>query len=66
MHKIINTFEKGERKHQIIGTNIVTTTTENSVLSVQNPAGNAAALTVTPVAGGTNSVAANLTIIRLN
>lgn len=36
---------------QIIGMALVTTTTINSVLTVRNPAGNAAALTITPVAG---------------
>ena len=51
---------------QIVGFNIIETTTENSILSVQNPAGNAAALTITPVAGGTNAVSAHLTIVRLS
>ena len=37
---------------QIIGMAIVETTSINSVLTVRNPAGNAAALTITPVAGG--------------
>jgi hypothetical protein len=44
---------------------IVSTTTTNSVLSVLNPAGNAAALTVTPTAGGASASAATLSIIRL-
>jgi hypothetical protein len=36
----------------------------NSVISVENPSGEAAALTITPVAGGTNPVSAHLTITR--
>ena len=37
---------------QIVGMAIVTTTSVNSVLTVRNPSGNAAALTITPPAGG--------------
>ena len=44
---------------------IITTTSEDSVLSVRNPANEAAALTITPVAGGTNPVSAHLVIIKL-
>ena len=50
---------------QIVGISIVMTTTVNSILTVRNPAGNAAALTITPVAGGTRSVSAHLTIIQI-
>lgn len=50
---------------QIVGVSLVTTTTPNSVLEVINPAGNAAALTITPVAGGTHPVSAHLVIIRI-
>lgn len=49
----------------IEGTVIVTTTDANSVLTVQNPTGNAAALTVTPSAGGTRPISAHLVILRL-
>jgi len=35
-------------------------------LSIINPAGNPAALTITPIAGGTHSVSATLLIIRLS
>ena len=41
------------------------TTVATSTLTVRNPADNAAALTITPVAGGTNSVSAHLIIIKL-
>ena len=51
---------------QIVGMAIVTTTSINSVLTVRNPAGNAAALTITPLAGGTNLVSAHLVIIQLS
>ena len=50
---------------QIIGLAIVTTTTINSVLTVRNPAGNAAILTITPNTGGTRPVSAHLVITQL-
>ena len=50
---------------QIVGMAIVTTTVINSVLTVRNPAGNAAALTVTPLAGGTRPVSAHLVITQI-
>lgn len=51
---------------QIVGMAVVTTTAVNSVLTVRNPAGNAAALTVTPLAGGTRPVSAHLVITQLS
>lgn len=50
---------------QIMGTCLVTTVAINSVLTVRNPAGNATALTITPLGGGTRPVSAHLVIIRL-
>ncbi|MBE7068707.1 MAG: collagen-like protein, partial [Clostridiales bacterium] len=50
---------------QIVGMAIVETTAEDSVLTVRNPAGNATALTVTPLAGGTSPVSAHLLITQL-
>ena len=50
---------------QIIGMAIVETTTINSVLTVRNPEGTAAALTITPLAGGTRPVSAHLVITQL-
>ena len=50
---------------QIVGMAIITTTAVNSVLTVRNPAGNAAALTVTPLAGGTRPVSAHLVITQI-
>ena len=50
----------------LIGSSFVTTTVPNTVLEVINPAGNPTALTVTPIAGGTNAVAATLTIRQLD
>ncbi len=50
---------------QILGVAIVTTAEVNSVLTVRNPAGNAAALTITPLAGGTRSVSAHLVIVQI-
>ncbi len=50
---------------QIIGLALVETTSINAILTVRNPAGNAAALTITPLAGGTRPVSAHLVITRL-
>jgi hypothetical protein len=51
---------------QIVGMAVVTTTAVNSVLTVRNPAGNAAALTITPLAGGTRPVSAHLVITQIS
>jgi hypothetical protein len=45
---------------------LVQTTAINSVLTVRNPAGNATALTITPLAGGTRPVSASLVIERIS
>lgn len=45
---------------------IVETSTINSVLTVRNPAGNATALTITPLAGGTSPVSAHLSILQIS
>ena len=50
---------------QIIGMSIVSTTVINSILTVRNPAGNTAALSITPLAGGTRAVSAHLVITRI-
>ena len=50
---------------QIVGMAIVETTVIDSVLTVRNPASNAAALTVTPLAGGTRPVSAHLVITQI-
>ncbi len=49
----------------ISGMFLVETTTIDSILTVRNPAGSAAALTITPLAGGANSVSAHLVIIQI-
>ena len=51
---------------QIAGEALVTTTAINSVLSVVNPSGNSTALTITPLAGGAQPVAASLIIEQLS
>lgn len=52
--------------NQISGSTLIITGVINQVLSIINPAGNAAALTMTPIAGGTHSVSATLTIKQLS
>ena len=50
---------------QIIGMAIVETTVIDSILTVRNPEGSAASLTITPLAGGTRPVSAHLVITQL-
>jgi hypothetical protein len=50
---------------QIVGMALVQTTIVNSLLTVRNPAGNATALTITPLAGGTSPASAHLVITRI-
>ena len=50
---------------QIVGMSVITTTVVNSILTVRNLAGNAAALTITPLAGGTHSASAHLVITQI-
>ena len=50
---------------QIFGSTLITTTTVNTVLSINNPLLNSTALTITPLAGGANAVSATLVIKRL-
>ena len=50
---------------QIMGMALVTTTTADSVLTVRNPDGTGSSLTLTPNAGGTDPVSAQLIITRL-
>ncbi|MBM6617191.1 hypothetical protein [Bacillus suaedaesalsae] len=50
---------------QIVGMALVQTTEINTILTVRNPADNATALTITPLAGGNEPVSAHLVITRL-
>jgi hypothetical protein len=50
---------------QIVGLCLVTTTFPNTILTIRNPAGEPIALTITPLAGGTNAVSAHLVITRI-
>jgi hypothetical protein len=50
---------------QIMNTVILSTTTINSSLSVNNPSANVSALTITLNAGGNDPVSAHVVIIRL-
>jgi hypothetical protein len=47
---------------QLVGMSLITTTLPGSILSINNVAGAPSALTVTPVAGGSNPVSANIII----
>ena len=58
-------FGRATGTSQIVGMAIVETTVINSVLTVRNPAGNATALTITPLAGGTQPVSAHLVITQI-
>jgi hypothetical protein len=50
---------------QLVGDSLVTTTTADETLEVVNPLGNSPALTITPLAGGTQPVGASLVIQQL-
>jgi hypothetical protein len=50
---------------QIVGMSIVTTDEINTLLEIRNPVGNATALTLTPIAGGTHPVSASLLIEQI-
>ncbi|MFA9556958.1 collagen-like protein [Evansella sp. AB-rgal1] len=50
---------------QIVGMALVETSVINSILTVRNPASSSTALTITPLAGGTEPVSAHLVITRL-
>jgi hypothetical protein len=51
---------------QIVNQVLITTTVPDAVLRVINPPGNPAALTITPIAGGTHAVSAWLTIEQMS
>lgn len=50
---------------QIVGMALLETTVINSILTVRNPASESTALTITPLAGGTEPVSAHLVITRI-
>ena len=50
---------------QIVGQAIIETDEINTLLEIRNPVGNATALTLTPSAGGTHPVSADVIITRL-
>jgi hypothetical protein len=47
---------------QIAGDTLITTATPNSTIELRNPAGNTPALTITPLAGGTQPAVASIVI----
>ena len=59
-------FGRAANNSQIVGEALITTTVPDSIIEVVNPAGNATALTITPLAGGTRPVAASLVIEQLD
>lgn len=56
---------KAKGTEQIMGLVLSTTTTEDSVLTLRNPSGNATALTITPLSGGTRPVSYHLLITKI-
>lgn len=56
---------RGTGTSAIIGMVLITTDCEDSVLTVRNPEGNSTALTLTPLAGGTQPITSRLIIIQL-
>jgi hypothetical protein len=58
-------FGQATGTSQICGMFLLTTTLINQTLTIINPPGNSAALQITPLAGGSNSVSAHLIIHQL-
>lgn len=50
---------------QIVGVSLIQTFIINSVITINNPIGETTALTITPLAGGTSPVSANLIIKQI-
>jgi len=50
---------------QLVGLCLIRTSTSNSIISIRNPAAESTALTITPLAGGTNPVSAHLVILQI-
>jgi hypothetical protein len=50
---------------QIVGDALVSTTAPNSAVELRNPSGNTPALTITPLAGGTQPAVASIVIQQL-
>lgn len=59
-------FGRATGTSQIAGDALVQTTTPNSVVSVNNPTGESTALTITPLAGGTDPATASLVIEQVD
>lgn len=66
VEQIYTTVGRATGASQVVGVCLVQTSTIDNLLTIRNPAGNPAALTITPLAGGANSVSAHLVIIRLS
>jgi len=62
---VTTTSGRATGTNQVYISCLVTTTVINSVISIVNPTGNAAALTITPIAGGAGTVSAHLVIQRI-
>jgi hypothetical protein len=59
------TYGRATGTSQISGDALVTTTVASSTIELRNPKGNTPALTITPLAGGTQPAAASIVIQRL-
>jgi hypothetical protein len=66
LQQTYTTVGRSTRTSQIVGMCLVQTLSPNNILTIRNPSGNPASLTITPNAGGAGSVSAHLVIIRIN
>jgi hypothetical protein len=66
LEQVYTTVGRATGTSQLVGVCLIQTIVANSIITIRNPAGNSSALTLTPSAGGTNSVSAHLVIIRIN
>ena len=66
LEQVYTTVGRATGTSQLVGVCLIQTIIVNSIITIRNPSGNSTALTITPNAGGTNSVSAHLVIIRMN
>ena len=65
LHQAYTVVGRATGTSQIVGLNLITTTSSNSIISISNPSSESTALTLTPLAGGTNPVSAHLVILQI-
>ncbi len=65
VEQLYTVYGRATGTSEISGEALVMTSAKSAVLKVVNPSGNAAALTVTPEAGGTHAAVASIVVQQL-